>query len=141
MGHSFLIEHLDGARIEHRSAHYPEGINPVLKPDRPWEGRVVPKTRFTGPFASPFSGGVWWEPREKEFRMYYRCGEFGSEGWGQPNLTAAGMCFANSSDGIAWSKPHLNLAMSGDHERLQATFLTGVRCSHRWRCDRHQSSW
>ena len=28
----------------------------------------------------------------------------------------------------------VTLNFPGEHDRLQATFLTGLRCSHRWRC-------
>jgi len=86
----FLIE----ATTLKRTFHLPEyhAGNPVLKPDKPWEmtGR--------GPFAIPFSDGVWYDPQDGTFKMWYYAGHGG-----------AATCYATSKDGIRWEKPALDV--------------------------------
>ncbi|MBM4034431.1 MAG: hypothetical protein FJ291_22015 [Planctomycetes bacterium] len=62
----------------------------MVKPDQPWEN----KNR--GWFAAPFSGGAWFDPQDKLFKMWY-CGGY-----------LATVCYATSKDGIAWEKPTLD---------------------------------
>ena len=37
---------------------------PVLEPETSWE-------RKGGAYTRPYSGGIWWEPRESRFKMFY----------------------------------------------------------------------
>jgi len=81
----FLIEHTTLKRTFHRPKYHSE--NPVLKPDRPWE------CEDTARAAAPFSDGVFYDPEEKLFKMWYMGGYIAST------------CLAVSRDGIHWDKP------------------------------------
>src|SRR5688572_29191623 len=60
---NFLVEKTTLTRRFHRPIYHP--ANPILTPDREWE-----KTRDT-PMAMPFSGGVWFDPTDDRFKMWY----------------------------------------------------------------------
>ena len=81
----FLIENTSLKRTFHRSVYHP--ASPVLQPDRPWED---PKA------AMVYSEGVWYDPHERLFKMWYQSGF---------KLT----CYATSRDGIHWDKPALDV--------------------------------
>jgi hypothetical protein len=81
----FLIEETDLKRTFHQSEYY-QG-NPIVKPDQPWENKGP------SPFAGPFSGGVWYDAKDKLFKMWY----IGSY--------IKYTCYATSKDGIHWDKP------------------------------------
>eukprot|EP00041_Stephanoeca_diplocostata_P033013 m.1077457 g.1077457 ORF g.1077457 m.1077457 type:complete len:481 (+) comp24251_c0_seq39:995-2437(+) len=71
----------------------------VLHPDRLWEGCTVGLNHtlnVTKAFASPFSGGVFWDPADNMYKMWYRCND-------------GLQCYATSVDGIAWTKPMLDV--------------------------------
>jgi hypothetical protein len=55
-------------RIFHKAESYIG--NPVLKPDKSWEksGPV--------PWARPVSDGVWYDPEDKLFKMWYMAGMY-----------------------------------------------------------------
>jgi hypothetical protein len=101
----FLIENTTLKRVFHLGRNY--GGDPVLRPDRDkvWENRKVPK-------AGPFPDGVWYDPQEKLFKIWYMAGLY-------PRDT----CYAYSSDGIRWVKPILdvvtgtNIVMPTDGDR------------------------
>ncbi len=84
----FLIASSTLSRTFHQPEYY-EG-NPVLKPDMPWETH----SRL-GPVAMPFSGGVFWDPTEQHFKMWYMAG-YGYNG-----------AMAVSQDGMNWERPEL----------------------------------
>ncbi len=48
------------------------------------------------PFAAPFSDGVWYDPRDQTFKMWYQGG------------SGVYFCYATSKDGIHWDRPNLN---------------------------------
>lgn len=81
----FLIEHTTLKRTFHRPKYHSE--NPVLKPDRPWEREDTARA------TAPFSDGVFYDPEEKLFKMWYMGGYIAST------------CLAVSRDGIHWDKP------------------------------------
>lgn len=84
----FLIEETTLRRTFHRPEYYPG--NPVVKPDRPRElGRA--------PYAMPFSDGVWYDPQDAIFKMWYFSGQGGTT------------CHATSKDGLRWEKPQLDV--------------------------------
>ena len=85
----FLIEKTTLKRTFHTPEYHP--ANPVLKPDKPWENKSV------GWFASPFSGGAWYDPVDKLFKLWYTGGFLSST------------CYATSKDGIGWAKPKLDV--------------------------------
>ena len=98
----FLIEETTLRRTFH-SAEYYAG-NPVLRPDKPWE------QEGNDPTAMVFSDGVWYDPHDKQFKMWYMGGY------------CASTCYATSQDGIHWEKPSLdvrpgtNIVHAGDRD-------------------------
>ena len=87
----FLVESSMLKRTFHRARKF-EG-NPVLKPETPVElGR-----NGHAPMAAPFSGGVWYDPADRLFKMWYQAGWFD------------GMAYATSRDGIRWERPALDI--------------------------------
>ncbi len=89
----FLIERTTLTRTFHRPR--PHEDNPVLRPETDWE-----KTR-KAPMAMPFSDGVWYDPRDRLFKMWYLAG-YGSA-----------VCLALSEDGLKWRRPRLNVVRRG----------------------------
>ncbi|MBN2293649.1 MAG: hypothetical protein JXM70_14565 [Pirellulales bacterium] len=90
----FLIESTTLKRSFHKLKPY-EG-NPILKPDKPWEAKGQWK-EFHGPYAMPFSDGVWYDPQAKCFKMWYMGGLLYCT------------CYATSPDGLKWEKPKLDV--------------------------------
>ncbi len=66
--------------------------NPVLVPETTAE-----KDQGECPVAAPFNDGVWWDSREKVFKMWYHAGWMRSTG------------YATSDDGINWVRPKLDV--------------------------------
>jgi hypothetical protein len=85
----FLIEKTTLQRTFHRAQYHP--ASPVLKPDKPWEQRGRDAA------AMVFSDGVWYDPHDRLFKMWYMGGILRST------------CYATSRDGIHWEKPSLNV--------------------------------
>lgn len=84
----YLIDSLDGTRLE---LHAPQLVGPALTFDKPWEGA--------------FCGYVTILQDGPLYRMYYRgLPEAGSDGSSR-EVT----CYAESEDGINWTKPELGL--------------------------------
>ena len=77
----FLIESTNLSRTYHQPVYHP--ANPLIFPDRPWEGF----------FALAFSDGVFYDPSDQLFKMWYMAGK--------REHTA----LATSADGINWHKP------------------------------------
>ena len=94
----FLIEETTLKRTFQQAKHYPG--NPVLQADQPWE-------RERGvPYAMVFSDGVWYDPREGKFKMWYLAGGDSSPAAGG---RLAYTCYAESKDGVHWEKPELDI--------------------------------
>ena len=94
----FLIERTTLKRI----FHYPEyhSSNPILVPDKDWE-KIGTEG---GAFAAPFSDGVWYDETDSKFKMWYMAGG------GECTADNVGLtCYAESTDGIVWTKPTLNI--------------------------------
>jgi hypothetical protein len=85
----FLVESTTLRRSFHRAEYHP--ASPVLKPDRPWE------KQGGLPTAMIFSDGVWYDPAERLFKMWYLGGY------------CVATCYATSKDGIHWDKPLLDV--------------------------------
>ncbi len=86
----YLIESMDGVRLQ---LHRPQPHEVVLVTDKPWEGN-------TCAYYTIFQDG-------DIYRMYYR----GSH-WDTQRKKAAHpevVCYAESSDGVHWTKPELGL--------------------------------
>ena len=86
----FLIEATDMERKFHKARKY-EG-NPVLKPETELELHGEENA-----IACPKSGGVWWDPELKRFRMLLY-----EAGWIHT------ICYATSRDGLHWDRPELD---------------------------------
>ncbi len=84
----FLIAQTTLTRTYHAAKYHP--ATPILRPDRPWEMEG-------GPTAMVFSDGVWYDPQDRLFKMWYMGG-----------LTRA-TCYATSKDGLQWEKPILDV--------------------------------
>lgn len=89
----FLIESTTLQRTFHSAKYHP--ASPVLKPDKPWERQDTGhNAEIWGPgvAVSVYSDGVWYDPREHLFKMWYRIGY---------TLATA---LAVSHDGVHWEK-------------------------------------
>ena len=84
----FLIESTTLRRRFHRPEYHAR--SPVLRPEMIWEK----STLFA--FAAPFSDGVWYEPKDSTFMMWYRS-------------ASVRTCLALSKDGLNWTRPALDL--------------------------------
>jgi hypothetical protein len=84
----FLIAETTLTRTYHAAKYHP--ASPLLKPDQPWE-------QESGPMAMVFSDGVWYDPKDRLFKMWYM--------GGQTRAT----CLATSKDGLRWEKPTLDV--------------------------------
>lgn len=85
----FLIEKTTLVRKFYTPTYVPE--DPVMRPDKPWE------QTGKNPMAMVFSDGVWFDPKDHLFKMWYMGGELQST------------CYAMSKDGIHWEKPILDV--------------------------------
>lgn len=90
----FLIQETTMTREYHLPAYHPD--NPVLMADRPWEHTGDGKGE--GPMAMPFSGGVWYDPADSLFKMWYFA-----------DYRDRHLCYAISVDGVHWDKPDLDV--------------------------------
>jgi hypothetical protein len=86
----FLIEFTNLKREFHTAKKY-EG-NPILKPETELEMGANGL-----PVACPKDGGVWWDPKDNIFKMWYEAGWIGT------------MAYATSRDGINWERPNLEI--------------------------------
>jgi hypothetical protein len=85
----FLIESTTLRRVYHKAVKF--AGNPVLKPETEMEHQRGL------PVATPKSGGVWWDPADGVFKMWYDAGWVGN------------LAYATSRDGIAWDRPDLGI--------------------------------
>lgn len=92
----FLIESSTLSRKWHRAEYHAAG--PVLEPIREWE--MYPSG---GGSAAPFSDGVWYDEADGKFKMWYMAG--GAKYSDGDPVT----CYAESTDGITWTRPTLNV--------------------------------
>ena len=86
----YLIESTTLKRVFHAPEYHP--ASPILKPDQPWE------SAGRGPAVMPFSDGVWFDAKDRLFKMWYYAGHGGGQ-----------TCYATSKDGIHWEKPKLDV--------------------------------
>ncbi len=90
----FVDDYLIAQTDLDRTFHTAEKLetNPVLHPETPLE---CPPGRLAG--AAPKSGGLWWDPKEEIFKLWYEAG------WCEASA------FATSPDGLNWSRPDLGI--------------------------------
>lgn len=87
---SFLVESTEMVRSYHNPVKYPG--NPVFFPQTPHElNAELPPT------AIPKCGGVWYDERDRLFKMWYMASYLGV------------MAYATSTDGIHWERPELDV--------------------------------
>ena len=71
---------------------------PVLWPETDVEREVDPARPYRfAPVAAATSGGLWWDPARKVFRLWYE------SGWMKH------LCYAESKDGVKWERRDLGL--------------------------------
>jgi len=93
----FLVEETTLVRTFHQPRPHP--ASPVLRPETAWEhhgDRDIP-------FAAPFSDGVWHDPRDGLFKMWYLGG------------TGVFTCYATSTNGLHWTRPTLDTFRRGSN--------------------------
>jgi hypothetical protein len=106
-----LIERLEGAELR---LQQPRPAGAALAFDRAWEGA------FCGYVT------VFHDPANKMFRMYYRgLPEAGRDG--SPTETT---CYAESRDGIHWSKPELDIYEVADNRANNVVLKDQTPASH-----------
>ncbi|MXZ36455.1 MAG: glycosyl hydrolase family 32 [Acidobacteria bacterium] len=86
----FLISESTLKRSYHTARLHPE--NPVLKPETTLE-----LNGGLQPVACPFNDGVFYDPEDRLFKMWYHAGWFD------------GIAYATSRDGIHWTRPRLDV--------------------------------
>jgi hypothetical protein len=86
----FLIAENTLTRTFHLARYHPS--SPVLKPDQAWEMKNPNHAA-----AMVFSDGVWYDPKDELFKMWYLVGE------------SASTAYATSTDGLRWKKPLLDV--------------------------------
>jgi hypothetical protein len=94
----FLVEETSLHRTFHRPAYHP--ANPILRPTTRWEkyDEYAERTKTrSNPAAMVFSDGVFYDPRDRIFKMWYMGGY------------SQNTCYAFSRDGITWEKPSLDI--------------------------------
>ena len=97
---SYLIESLTRAKQVMNPAEKAEH-NPVLRPERPWEGNDVRPNR------------VVFDPEDQIFKMWYLARAYRAHR-GPDEIVVEGeedpiVCLATSKDGISWERPELGL--------------------------------
>lgn len=89
----FLVEQVSRLERTHHTATYTPN-KPILVPDKSWEKQAV---KQPCPTAMVFSDGVWYDPKDSLYKMWYMAGYCG------------GTAYATSKDGIHWHKPALDV--------------------------------
>ena len=94
----FLIEETSMMRSWYAAEYHP--ANPILRPETKWELRDDANERNQRPMnpaAMVFSDGVFYDPRDQIFKMWYM-GGYG-----------VFTCLATSTDGIKWHRPSFDV--------------------------------
>ncbi len=102
---AYLIDTVTGVT---RELHQPERKGPVMRFDRPWEGGG---TGYVTVFEDRLPDGAPY------YRMYYHAqpilGQYGDTAWSKADWNAICgpevTCYAESRDGIHWTRPELNI--------------------------------
>jgi len=90
---NYLIEKLTNAHLE---LHHPQPREIAVSHDQPWEGNCTC-------YHTVFKDG-------DRYRMYYNGGHFSFYGWAKARAQHEEFtCYAESRDGIHWTKPKLGL--------------------------------
>lgn len=115
----FLIEESSLHRQFHRATYHP--ASPVLTPVNAWEKRD-PHAEITGDRQSPtamvFSDGVFFDPADRLFKMWYMAGYQQHTG------------LALSRDGINWQRPSLDVRRGSNAVSLERRDSSTVWLDH-----------
>lgn len=95
---NFLIQETNLKPMYHKPKFYAD--NPVLCADKDWE--LTPEGYA---YAGPFSDGIWYDEKDKKFKMWYLAGA------GKVNKEKHSLytCYAESEDGKHWVKKDLGI--------------------------------
>lgn len=74
------------------------GDGPVLRPETPLELNAGRGGKEALSVAAPFGDGVWFDPTDQLFKMWYHAGWFDGVG------------YATSKDGVRWARPALDVS-------------------------------
>ena len=85
----------------HREFYSPEIKGMVLTPET-----VLEMDHGNCPVAAPFKDGIFYDPTDKKFKLWYQAGWFGA------------VAYAESRDGFHWIRPHI--AVDGSNRILPA---------------------
>lgn len=105
----FLVAETTLTRRFHKAQLYAD--NPVLRPDKRWEEYRTGKFKklvSVHRTAMAFSDGVFFDPQDKLFKMWYMPALF------------TGLCYATSVDGIHWEKPAMDFVPPSNLVQLSA---------------------
>lgn len=94
----FLIEECELDRSYHSASYIAR--NPILQPATVWDRRDEYADRTHEPprsTAMPFSDGVWFDPADRLFKLWYMAG------YGRAT------CYAESDNGLDWRRPPLDV--------------------------------
>lgn len=106
----FVVEQMVGSELQ---LHRPVDRGRVLEFDRPWEG--------------PFSGYVTILHTGDKYQAYYR----GSTSGGTKDVGAHQVvCYAESPDGVHWTKPELDLFPRAGRERANVVLADATPDTH-----------
>src|SRR5690349_18354995 len=86
----YLVDESTLIKTWHKASFH--GDRPVLKAETPWE-----LNNGVMPAAAPFGDGVWFDPKDKLYKIWYIGGY------------DDGFCYATSEDGIRWNRPNLDV--------------------------------
>ncbi len=95
----FLVSRTDLQRVCHTPDFHRD--NPVLEPTEKWEN-----TTDGAPYAAPFSDGVWYDEKEKVYKMWYLAGAGTMH---KESSQTFYTCYAESKDGKKWRKVNLDV--------------------------------
>jgi hypothetical protein len=98
----FLIERTNMSRTFHTAVYHP--ASPILRPEHDWEtydDMAARTNKPANPSAMVFSDGVFFDPKDRIFKMWYLAGY------------GASTCLALSHDGITWEKPSFDAVQKG----------------------------
>lgn len=96
---NFLISETDLTPTYHTPDFF--AGNPVLEPTEEWENTIE-----GAPYAAPFSDGIWYDEKDGKFKMWYLAGAGSIHKQDKQTFYT---CYAESTDGINWIKPELDL--------------------------------
>ena len=122
----FLIEETTLSRRFHKAAYH--ATNPILKPEHDWETYDDLAARTNKPFnpsAMVFSDGVFFDPGDRLFKLWYLAGY------------GASTCLAVSRDGVRWEKPALDVVKGTNIVHRQPRDSSTVWLDH-WTTDPSQ---